>query len=243
MSATPARDPLDAAKENAAHAALELVEDAMILGLGSGSTAALFVRLLGARIAAEGLSVQGVATSSATAEIARAAGVPLVDIDAVERIDLAIDGADEVDAFFNLIKGGGGCLLREKIVASASRRFVVIADQSKQVDALGGFPLPVEIEPFGASHTIRRAEAALRQAGCPAARPTLRRAGKDGLAFRTDGGHLIVDFACGLIPNPADAARRLNALPGVVEHGLFLDMAHAVIIGGPEDAEMLERRA
>ena len=175
-------------KENAAVAALEFVEDGMILGLGSGSTAEIFIDRLGERVAG-GMKVAGVPTSKRTAECAIEAGVPLIEPDKVDRIHLTIDGADEVDPEFNLIKGGGACLLREKIIAHASERMIVIVDGTKMVDMLGRFPLPIEVDPFGMALTAEQIYAALMKSGCENAQTVLRQK-KDGSGpLVTDGGH------------------------------------------------------
>jgi len=227
------------AKENAASAALEFVEDGMTLGLGSGSTAEIFIELLGERVAG-GLKVQGVPTSKGTAKCAVENGVPLIDADRVSRIHLTVDGADEIDPAFNLIKGGGACLLREKIIAHASDKMVVIADGSKMVDDLGAFALPVEVDPFGMAITAEQIYAALKQSGCKEAQTTLRQK-KDGSGpLVTDGGHYILDCKCMLIPSPIDTARLLSQIPGVMEHGLFIDIADVLVIGEPDHAKVME---
>jgi ribose 5-phosphate isomerase A len=227
----PMLDPSDEAKRAAAARALEMVEDGMMLGLGSGSTAGWFVRLLSERIRREGLSVEGVATSSATVWLAEELGVPLRRLDDVELIDLVVDGADEIDAKLNLIKGGGAALLQEKIVAAASARMVVIADDSKRVARLGRFPLPVEIVRFGWTAT-RRLVAELLASMDVDGREARVRMGKDG-PLVTDEGHYILDLHLGRIGDPPQLATALNMLPGVVEHGLFIDMAHAAVLGRP----------
>jgi ribose 5-phosphate isomerase A len=231
--------PAVRAKRHAAEAALELVEDGMLLGLGSGSTAELFIAALGRRIAAEGIRIKGVPTSEASARAAKAAGVPLLSIDEVARLDLDVDGTDEIDPAFNLIKGGGGCLLREKIVAAASDRMVVIADASKRVAMLGAFPLPVEVDRFGLKLTARKIAEALIATGAAEHEPKRRRA-KDGAPFVTDGGHYILDCAALRLPDPARAARALAEIPGVVEHGLFLGLASLLIVGRPDGVETIE---
>lgn len=221
----------DEAKTLAAAAALDLVEDGMRLGIGTGSTAAAFIDLLGARVA-QGLTVTGVPTSERSARQCRDLSIPLTTLDETPELDLAVDGADEFDPALNLIKGGGGALLREKIVAAAAARFVVIADAGKQVDVLGRFPLPVEIVPM-AMHPL-----SLRIAGW-GAQVTLRQTAP-GEPFVSDEGHHILDCAFGpSIGNPAELARRLSALPGVVEHGLFCGMAERVIIGHADRVETL----
>lgn len=228
-------------KQLAAEAALDYVEDGMIVGLGSGSTSALFVKALGKRIAAGGLSIKGIPTSRETEEIACEAGVPLIPIEQADRIDIAIDGADEVDGRFRLIKGGGGCLLREKIIADAADRMIVLVDETKLVARLGAFPLPVEVDPFGWTITAKKVFDALRRAGI--ARPVvdIRRRQRDSLdPFITDGGHYILDCACGEIPDADAAGLALSTLPGVVDHGLFLDQARVVIVGEDEGVKILE---
>ena len=227
------------AKENAAAAALEFVEDGMTIGLGSGSTAEIFIEMLGEKIAG-GLKVQGVPTSQATAQCAMDNGVPLIEADRVSRLHLTIDGADEVDPSFNLIKGGGACLLREKIIAHASDKMVVIVDGSKMVDNLGAFPLPVEVDPFGVAITAEQIYAALKKSGCKDAQTTLRQK-KDGSGpLVTDGGHYILDCKCELIKSPADTAHLLSRIPGVMEHGLFIDIADAIVIGEDDHAKVME---
>ena len=222
-------------KASAAAAALSYIEDGMIVGLGSGSTAEIFVRFLGDVIEDRGLSIQGIPTSDGTAEIAREYKVPLLPIDQAPRIDVTVDGADEVDGHFRLIKGGGGALLREKIIANASDLMVVIVDETKLVSRLGADPLPVEVDRFGFTITAKKVFDALRKAGVKRPDVSLRRLG-DGLEpFVTDGGNYILDCACEEIPDPDGAALRLSTTPGVVEHGLFLDLARVVIVG--EDAE------
>lgn len=217
-------------KVAAARAALDEVRAGMRLGIGTGSTAAHFVRLLGEKVRA-GLDVAGAPTSEATRRLMETHGVPLLDIDAVQDLDLAIDGADEADGRLTLIKGGGGALLREKIVAAAARRFVVIADESKRVAVLGAFPLPVEVTPFGAGQTARKVAQALRDAGCGADAVSLRMAGPAGKPFVTDGANYILDCAAHTIPDAAALAAALKRIPGVVEDGLFIGMAQRLILG------------
>lgn len=226
-------------KENAAVAALEFVENGMVLGLGSGSTAEIFIDRLGEKVAG-GLKVACVPTSKRTAECAIEAGVPLIEPDKVDRINLTIDGADEVDPAFNLVKGGGACLLREKIVAHASDRMVVIVDNSKMVDMLGQFPLPVEVDPFGMALTAEQVFEALKQTGCEDAQTVLRQM-KDGSGpLITDGGNYILDSKCKKIPNPAETALALSQIPGVMEHGLFIDLADVIIVGEADHARVIE---
>ncbi|MFW6077411.1 MAG: ribose-5-phosphate isomerase RpiA [Hyphomicrobiales bacterium] len=224
----------DEHKRAAARKALDLVGDGMRLGLGTGSTAAMFVEALGERVAG-GLKVTGVPTSQATRRQAEGLGIPLVELDETP-LDLTVDGADEINPGFNLIKGGGGALLREKIVAASSRRMIVVADASKQVETLGRFALPVEIIPFGAASTARRIAEAARQAGCDG-ELVLRRSGGEPLV--TDNGNWILDCHFGAIPAPADLAVVLAIVPGVVEHGLFVALCQGAIIGGPDGPEML----
>jgi len=227
------------AKENAALAALDFIEDGMTLGLGSGSTAEILIEHLGARVAG-GMKVQGVPTSARTAKCARENGVPLIDADKVERIHLTIDGADEVDPNFFLIKGGGACLLREKIIANASDKMVVIVDASKMVETLGAFPLPIEIDPFGMALTAEQIYAALLESGCEAGQTVLRQR-KDGSGpLITDGGHYILDSRCRKIPNPSETAARLSEIPGVMEHGIFVDLADIIVVGEDDHAKVME---
>jgi ribose 5-phosphate isomerase A len=226
-------------KRAAAARALEYVRPGMRLGLGTGSTAKHLVDLLGERVRG-GFDVVAVPTSEATHKQALACGIKLTTLDETPELDLTIDGADEIGPDLMLIKGGGGALLREKIVANASGQMIVIADESKCVGALGKFALPIEIAPFGAGATQRAVEEILRAAH-PGATFTMRK-GKDGLAFVTDGGHWIVDAALGKIGDPRAVAIALNAVPGVMEHGLFIDMAEAAVIGGPDGVRVVERR-
>lgn len=228
----------EALKREAAARAVEFVAPGMRLGLGTGSTMRHFVELLGARVR-QGLDVVGVPTSEATAAQARGLGIRLTTLDETPALDLTIDGADEIDPQLRLIKGGGGALLREKIVASASARMVVVADESKWVAVLGRFPLPIEVVPFGLGATRLAIAAALTAAGCPG--PAELRRGKDGHAFVTDGGHFIVDAALGRIADPEGLAARLVAIPGVVEHGLFIGLAQTAILAGPAGVRIVER--
>lgn len=210
----------------------------MRLGLGTGSTAKHFVELLGERVRA-GLDVVGVPTSDATRRDAERVGVPLSTLDETPELDLTVDGADEIAPDLSLIKGGGGALLREKIVAAASARMIVIADESKWVPVLGRFPLPVEVEPFGLEATRRAVEAAFAAVDSPAA-AKLRRT-KDGHAFVTDSGHWILDGALQQIADPKALATRLSAIPGVIEHGLFIGLATAAILAGSAGVRVIER--
>jgi ribose 5-phosphate isomerase A len=230
---------VEAQKRAAAAGALEFVRPGMRLGLGSGSTAKHFVELLAERVRA-GLDVIAVPTSEATRADAERLGVPLTSLDEMPELDLTIDGADEIAADLSLIKGGGGALLREKIVASASARMVVIADESKWVSTLGRFPLPIEVVPFGLAATRQNIEAATVSAGCSG--PALLRRGRDGHAFVTDGGHWILDAALERIADPGSLAGRLDRIAGVVEHGLFIGLAHAAVVAGASGVRVIERR-
>jgi ribose 5-phosphate isomerase A len=229
---------IEAQKRQAAAVAVEWVRPGMRLGLGTGSTAKHFVELLAERVRT-GLNVVGVPTSEVTRALAEQVGVPLTTLDDTPALDMTVDGADEIGPDLSLIKGGGGALLREKIVAAASARMVVIADESKWVPVLGRFPLPIEVMPFGFAATRRAVEAACAAAGCPGR--TEVRNGKDGHAFVTDGGHWILDARLERIANPAALAAKLSQIPGVVEHGLFIGMAQAVILAGPAGARVVER--
>ncbi len=230
---------MDGLKRQAAARALEHVRDGMKLGLGTGSTAKHFVELLGMRVR-DGLNVVGVPTSEAMRADAIRCGIALTTLDDVDRLDLTVDGADEVDPSLNLIKGGGGALLREKIVAAASDAMIVIADESKWVDALGRFPLPIEIIPFGLKATQRAMARAFAESGVSG--QMLLRKGKDGHVFVTDGGHWIVDAHLGRITDAPRLAALLNAIPGVVEHGLFIGLASTVILAGSQGIRIVERR-
>ena len=227
----------DSWKVQAAERALEFVQPGMKLGLGTGSTAAKFVDLLGAKVKA-GLDVIGVPTSEATRIQAAALGIRLTTLDEQPHLDLTIDGADEVDDTLQLIKGGGGALLREKIVAAASDKMIVIADVSKRVRTLGAFPLPVEVVRFGFAATRNMIEVLSADAGC-AGTITLR-TGADGQPFITDGGNYILDCAFGRIDEPDALDEALKIIPGVVENGLFLGLADMAIIAGPGGIEVLE---
>jgi ribose 5-phosphate isomerase A len=228
----------DDLKRQAAAQALSYVRDGMKLGLGTGSTAKHFVELLGEKVRS-GLRVIGVPTSEATRSDAQRCGIALSTLDELDRLDLTVDGADEVDPHLNLIKGGGGALLREKIVASSSDRMIVIADESKWVETLGRFPLPIEVIPFGMAATRRAIEGALAANGVSGG--LLIRNGKDGHAFVTDGGHWIVDAHLGAIPDAAALATSLVAIPGVVEHGLFIGLATTALLAGPTGIRTIER--
>ncbi len=220
-------------KSRAALGAIGYVEDGMRLGLGTGSTAVYFTDAVGRRVA-DGLKVVCVPTSEATAAQARALNIPLTTLEETPHLDLTVDGADELDGNLNLIKGGGGALLREKIVATASDRMIVIADASKRVDVLGQFKLPVEVVPFGAETTHRRVIEVARAFGCQG-EVTLRM--KDKEPFITDGQHLIYDCAFGRIEDAAGLADELNRIPGVVENGLFISIAALALVGTDEGVE------
>jgi ribose 5-phosphate isomerase A len=229
---------VEAQKRAAAARAVEFVRPGMRLGLGTGSTAKHFVDLLGERVRG-GLDVIAVPTSEATRAQAERLGITLTTLDETPELDLTIDGADEIAPDLTLIKGGGGALLREKIVAAASAKMLVIADQSKWVAVLGRFPLPVEIAPFGAAATRRAVEAATAAAGCAGAAPI--RKGPNGHAFVTDGGHWLLDAQLQRIADPKALAARLSAVPGVMEHGLFIGLARTAIVAGPDGVRLIER--
>ena len=233
-------DPMNAEayKREAAAGALDLVESGMRLGLGTGSTAKPFVEMLGERVRA-GFDVIAVPTSETTRALAEQCGIRLTTLDATPQLDLTVDGADEIAPDLTLIKGGGGALLREKIVASASARMVVIADESKWVPLLGKFPLPIEVVPFGLAATRRAVEQAANAVG--AAGPVRLRRDKDGHAFVTDGGHWILDASLGRIAEPKALGDRLAAIAGVVEHGLFVGLAQTAVIAGPAGVRVVER--
>ena len=225
-------------KQQAAERALALVEDGMTLGLGTGSTAARFVDLVGQKVK-DGLKLRCVPTSEATRAQAERLGIPLITLDQQPYLDLTVDGADELDDDLRLIKGGGGALLIEKIVATASGRMVVIADASKQVATLGKFPLPVEVVRFGLGATRNMIEVLAADAGCRG--EIKQRLASDGQPFVTDSGNFILDCAFGSIPEPEALDEALKLIPGVVENGLFLGIADAAIVAGPTGVTMLER--
>ncbi|GIU68085.1 ribose-5-phosphate isomerase RpiA [Candidatus Phycosocius spiralis] len=229
-------NPLDLGKIQAAAAAIDYLEDGMIVGLGTGSTTNHFIAMLG-DLVAKGFKIGAIPTSQASARLAESLGIALIDINQAERIDVTVDGADEVDQFHNLLKGGGGALLREKIVAHATDHMVVIADRSKRVTDLGAFPLPVEVTSFGFTITAKKIFDVLRETGCSDADVKLREAGAPGRPFVTDNGNFILDCSCGHIPDAATTAQALNAIPGVVENGIFLSFPHTrrTIIFGDED--------
>jgi ribose 5-phosphate isomerase A len=230
---------MDEWKRQAAARALEEVRDGMTLGLGTGSTAKHFVELLGEQVRA-GLKIVGVPTSEATRADALRCGIALTTLDEIDRLDLTVDGTDEVDPALDLIKGGGGALLREKIVAAASDRMIVIADDSKWVEALGRFPLPVEVIPFGLAATQRAMATAFAESGV-SGQMVVRKA-KEGHVFVTDGGHWIVDAHLGRIQDAPRLAGLLSAIPGVVEHGLFIGLARTAVLAGAQGIRVVERR-
>lgn len=207
-------------KQKAAEKAVEAIQDGMKVGLGTGSTAYWAIQKIGERVA-QGLHIQAVATSQASEDQARELGIPIVPFDQIGRLDVTIDGADEVNEQLVLVKGGGGALLREKIVESNSNRLIIIVDESKDVKVLGAFPLPVEVVPFASEWTLE----ALQQTGCEAEWRM-----KDGERFLTDNGNYIADCRYGTIENPQELEIRLNQIPGVVDNGLFINMADQVII-------------
>ncbi|MDR5652512.1 ribose-5-phosphate isomerase RpiA [Ruixingdingia sedimenti] len=221
--------PIDKAKFVAAKRAVEFIEDGMRVGLGTGSTAAWMVRCLAERMREEGLRVTGVPTSSRTAGLARQLGIPITSLDEARWLDLTIDGADEFDHDLALIKGGGGALLQEKIVATASDRMIVIADTAKEVAQLGGFPLPLEVIPFGWQTTKALIEETLVSLEVLGRDVTLRMNGER--PFVTDEGNYIVDLHLGRIGNPRQLSLVVNQIPGVVENGLFIDICDIVVIG------------
>jgi ribose 5-phosphate isomerase A len=233
-----ATENLDVMKREAARRALDFVRPGMRLGLGTGSTAAHFVELLAERVK-QGFEVVGVPTSEATRAQAERLGVPLTTLDEEPELDLAVDGADEIDPELNLIKGGGGALLREKIVAMASRDMVVIADESKLVNRLGRFALPIEVVDFGLGATKKAIAAVVLDAGCSG--PLRLRHKPDGHVFVTDQGHLIIDAGLGTIPDARRLAQGLSGIPGVVEHGLFIGLARRAVLAGSDGVRVIER--
>jgi len=231
---------IDQQKRAAAARALEFVEPGMRLGLGTGSTARHFVELLAERVR-EGLRIVAVPTSEETQRDAQRLGVPLTSLDETPALDLTVDGADEIAPDLALVKGGGGALLREKIVASASASMVVIADESKWVRVLGRFPLPIEVVPFGLAATRAAIEAAAAAAGSPG-RAELRKR-KDAAPFVTDGGHWILDAHLDRIADPQALADRLARIPGVVEHGLFIGLAQAAVLANADGVRIVSKQA
>jgi ribose 5-phosphate isomerase A len=221
----------------AASAALAEVRPGMKLGLGTGSTAKHFVDLVGAEVA-KGLDVLCVPTSEVTAAQARGLGIPLTDLEATPHLDLTVDGADELGPGLALIKGGGGALLREKIVAAASERMVVIADYGKHVEMLGKYPLPIEVNHFGIGVTTTAVERLMSEVGSTG--ELRRRLKADGTPYVTDGGHAILDAFFGRIPDPEALAEALSRIPGVVEHGLFIGLCRRAYVAGPQGVETLD---
>jgi ribose 5-phosphate isomerase A len=206
-------------KKQVGEKAVEYVKDGMVVGLGTGSTAYYFISKLG-ELVQQGLSIRGVPTSMQTEQLAKELGIPLVSFNEIEKIDVAVDGADEVDSELNLIKGGGGALLREKIIAASAKTFIIIADSQKNVDTLGAFPLPIEVVPYGFEMTIKH----IQNLG---GRTKLRQ--YQGNSFLTDNGNFILDTSFQEIKQPKELEKDLNLIPGVVENGLFVGMADAVI--------------
>ncbi|MEK3964175.1 ribose-5-phosphate isomerase RpiA [Paenibacillus sp. FSL H7-0323] len=220
-------------KQLAAEKAVEFVKDGMKIGLGTGSTAYWAINKLGERVS-EGLKITAVATSRASEEQARELGIPIVAFGDIDSLDLTIDGADELDSSLQLIKGGGGALLREKIVASNSTRMIVIADESKVVNTLGKFPLPVEIVPFAWEWTV----AELAKLGC---NPELRRSGEE--LYKTDNGNYIADCRFEVIESAPKLALTIQSIPGLVEHGLFIGIAEMAIVGKKDGSiEIIEAK-
>jgi ribose 5-phosphate isomerase A len=224
----------DLQKRAAGEAAAQLVKPGMTVGLGTGSTAAWFVKALAAR----GLDIKGVSTSQATEDLALSLGIPMISLNEAGTLDLTVDGADEIGPGLSLIKGGGAALLREKLVWEASRRCVVIADHAKVVPTLGAFSLPIEVVAFGHLTTARRIVDGLVDCDITAI-PCLRK--KDGKPVLTDGGNLIYDAPCGVIADPSALADALKSITGVVDHGLFLDLADEALVAGPDGVQRLTR--
>ena len=232
----------DEAKLQAAQRAVEFIQDGMNVGLGTGTTATLFIQELGKRVANEGLRIRAIATSDASRDLAQTLGIPITNFDETPELDINVDGADEVAPGLALIKGGGGAHLREKIVASAAKQFIVVADSSKVVPQLGRFPLPVEVIQLALPLVQRRLEALGLNPKLRPARP-----GQGDLVgsvapikpWITDEGNVILDCFCGAIPDPAKTAAEIRAIVGVVEHGLFLNMATLALVAGENGVEEL----
>lgn len=222
---------LDQLKKAAALQAIEFVRAGMVVGLGTGSTSKHMIMALGDKVRA-GMKLRGVPTSQETADLARQAGIPLIDAENRWEIDVAIDGADQVDPHFNLIKGGGGALLKEKIVAASSKQFIVVVDHTKQVPVLGGsFPLPIEVIPFGWGSTAREIEA------LTGSRVVLRE--RHGVPFKTESGNVIVDVHIDRISHPGELEIALNRIPGVVETGIFVGRTNILVVGTPQGVHIL----
>lgn len=224
--------PVDVKKKNAAEHAVSFITSGMKIGLGTGSTAKFAVEALGRRIKQEGLKIRGVPTSEATRALALQHGVPLLSFEEADRLDVSIDGADEADPGLNLTKGGGGALLREKVVAFVSERFYCIVDDAKLVDKLYAFPLPIEVVPFAEKVVVRE----LRRLG---GQPTLRM--RDGAPYVTDNGLWILDCRFAPIEDPPMLARALSSIPGIAEHGLFCGLTHALVVGTDTGVRVIER--
>jgi ribose 5-phosphate isomerase A len=222
----------DQEKEAAARVSLKFVRDGNIVGLGTGSTAAFFVKLLAEKVKA-GMKIRGIPTSTRTAELAKSLGVPLATLDEFQQIDVTVDGADEFDPKLNLIKGGGGALLREKIIASASKQVVIVTDSSKQVPALGHFPLPVEVIPFAQALVAKKISAL---GATVKVRPSAA-----GGPYVTDESNHILDCSFGQIPDPPALARQLSDIPGIVEHGLFINLASVVLLAKGSEVQEIRR--
>lgn len=234
--------PIENAKRVAARRAAEMVDTGMRVGLGTGSTAAWLVRRLGERVRDDGLQIRAVPTSTQTAALAREVGIEVISLNEAKWLDLTIDGADEFDGDLNLIKGGGAALLQEKIVATASDQMIVIADAGKQVEALGAFPLPIEVIPFGLQTTQKLVEDTLVSMDVLGRETSLRM--KEDALLVTDEGNHILDLHLKRIGNPRQLALALNQLPGVVENGLFIDICDRVVIGfGDGKVEMRDINA
>ncbi|TAK21300.1 MAG: ribose-5-phosphate isomerase RpiA [Chloroflexota bacterium] len=221
-------DALAKQKQMAARAAMRFIESGMTIGLGSGTTVAFVIAELGARVA-HGLDIVAVPSSSTTERLAETTGIPLRDLSQVDRIDVTIDGADEIDAQFRMIKGGGGALLREKILAYAADQVIIVVDSSKQVEVLGQFPLPVEVTPFAVPMIVRALDDL---------RPLVR-LGTDGTPFTTDNGNRIIDCRCDRIDDPSALDRRLRSLPGIVSTGLFIDTVDFLVVGHDDGKEII----
>jgi ribose 5-phosphate isomerase A len=222
----------DLEKEAAARASLRFVKDGQVVGLGTGSTAAYFIQLLGEQVK-KGLRIRGIPTSVHSGEVAASLGIPLTTLDECPQIDVTVDGADEVDPQLRMIKGGGGALLREKIVASATKEYVIITDATKRVPVLGKFPLPVEVIKFAQALITKRIEAL-------GAKVILRK-NADGTAYLTDENNYILDCRFGQIADADGLASQLSDMPGVVEHGLFIGMASVVLVAGGSEIVELRR--